>query len=152
MTILIQIFNQLTFKPQIFIIINISSATHIKFIDLMHQYIKVNYHMTGSKPANVVPVFKKGSRVQPSNYQPQVVCETLECISSHTLITILFCVITQQKQHAIAGSALMQNNIRHYINSMLSRISEIIQFGYPLINAVGHFMDSLDTKHTRASI
>ena len=60
--------------------------------------------------------------------------------------------LTQQKQHAIAGSALTQNNIRHYINSMLPRISEIIQLGYPLINAVGHFMDRLDTKHTRVDV
>ena len=60
--------------------------------------------------------------------------------------------ISQQKQHAIAGSALTQNNIRHYINSMLPRISEIIQLGYPLINAVGHFIDRLDTKHTRLYI
>ena len=57
--------------------------------------------------------------------------------------------LSQQKQHAIAGSALTQNNIRHYINSMLPWISEIIQLRYPLINAVGHFMDRLDTKHTR---
>ena len=60
--------------------------------------------------------------------------------------------VTQQKQHAIAGSALTQNNIRYYINSMLPRISEIIQLGYPLINAVGHFIDRLDTKHTRLYI
>ena len=36
---------------------------------------------------------------------------------------------TQQKQHAIAESALMQNNYRHYINSMSPQISEIIQLG-----------------------
>ena len=58
----------------------------------------------------------------------------------------------QQKQHAIAESALTQNNYRHYINSMSPRISEIIQLGRPLMNAVGHFMGCLDTKHTRLSI
>ena len=35
---------------------------------------------------------------------------------------------------------------------MSPRISEIIQLGRPLINAVGHFMGRLDTKHTRLSI
>ena len=35
---------------------------------------------------------------------------------------------------------------------MLPRISEIIQLGYPLINAVGHFIDRLYTKHTRVDV
>ena len=71
---------------------------------------------------------------------------------SNTGHLYIYLLVSQQKQHAIVGSALTQNNIRHYINSMLLRISEIIQLGYPLINAVGHFMDRLDTKHTRLYI
>ena len=59
---------------------------------------------------------------------------------------------TQQKQHAIAGSAITQNNIRHYIKPMPPRSSGIIQLGYLLINAVGHFMIRLNTKHTRLYI
>ena len=59
---------------------------------------------------------------------------------------------TQEKQHAIAGSALTENKIRHHIHSMSPRISGIIQLGYPLINAVGHFTGRLDTKQTRLYI
>ena len=35
---------------------------------------------------------------------------------------------------------------------MPPRSSGITQFGYPLINAVGHFMARLNTKHTRLYI
>ena len=55
---------------------------------------------------------------------------------------------TQQKQRTIAGSAITQNNIRHYIKPMPPRSSGIMQLGYPLINAVGHFMARLGTKHS----
>ena len=60
--------------------------------------------------------------------------------------------VSQQKQHTITGSAIMQNNIRHYIKPMPLRSSGIIQLGYPLINTVGHFMARLNTKHTRLYI
>ena len=46
----------------------------------------------------------------------------------------------------------MQNNIRHSIKPTPKRSSGIIHLGYPLINAVGHFMARLDTKHTRLYI
>ena len=46
------------------------------------------------------------------------------------------------------GSAITQNNIRHYIKPMPPQSSGIIQLGYPLIIVVVHFMARLDTKQT----
>ena len=60
--------------------------------------------------------------------------------------------ISQEKQPTIAGSTAVENNIRHYIKAMAPQISAIILLGYPPINAVGHFMACLNTKHTRLYI
>ena len=54
--------------------------------------------------------------------------------------------LTLEKRPAIAGSVTTENNIHHYIKAMAPGISTIIQLGYPLINAVGHFMARLNTK------
>ena len=61
----------------------------------------------------------------------------------HLMIQIM---VDIGKRPTIAGSVTTENNIRHYIRAMAPRISTIIQLGYLLINAVGHFMACLNIK------
>jgi len=52
---------------------------------------KDNYHRTGSKLANVMPIYKKGSRSSVGNYRPvsltSVCCKVLEKLVRNALLS-----------------------------------------------------------------